>query len=368
MAVNVTEIVEEFRAADQQAYLDQYPFGELQFQSVFPEQYRSGLKWQAIEAETGAKVAADVVSFNSRAPRKGRPLPGKVSADMPKIEIARDKVETDYNTYRQLMNDLQTVNNAGARANVLQQVIDWRYEDAPFVVDGVRARLEWIAKRIASTGKYNLTLINNEAGVQTTVDVDFGIPASQVVNATKDWSDPTHNPTDDFKARRVEARKKGKILRFAYMEQDTFDTLVSNPLFQKFAATYVSNSLGMTQVPDLASANAALNRQGYASIVIWDSFVTIEGKDGNQTTVSGWEPGNVLFSESAQLGNTQYTLSADEYVNVGQAVKSKSGIVLVKTWGIEDPITVITKGVAYATPVLNNAKNLHILKTKLAEG
>jgi hypothetical protein len=363
MAVNVTEIVEEFRAADQQAYLEQYPFADLKYASVFPEQYRSGLKWQAIEAETGAKVAADVVSFNSRAPRKGRPLPGKVSADMPKIEIARDKVETDFNTYRQLMNDLQSVNNAGARSNVLKQVIDWRYEDAPFVVDGVRARLEWIAKRIASTGKYSLTLDNNEAGVQTKIDVDFGIPANQKVYSSADWSDEAGDPIADFKARRAAARANGKILRFAYMEQDTFDIMAANAKVQAFVATYVQNALNLQQVPDLAAVNAGLNRQGLPTIIIWDSFVTIEGKDGSQESVSGWQSGNVLFSESAQLGNTQYTLSADEYVNVGTAQKTKSGIVLVKTWGIEDPITVITKGTAYATPVLNNAKNLHILYT-----
>lgn len=363
MAVNVTEIVEEFKAADQQAYLEQYPFAELKYASVFPEQYKSGLKWSAIEAETGAKVAADVVSFNSRAPRKGRPLPGKVSADMPKLEIARDKVETDFNTYRQLMNDLQGVNNAGARSNVLKQVIDWRYEDAPFVVDGIRARLEWIAKRIASTGKYSLTLTNNEGGVQTKVDVDFGIPGAQVVNAAKVWSDSTSLPIDDFKARRAAARAKGKILRYAFMEQDTFDAFAANASVQKFAATYFANALDIAQVPSLATVNSALTSQGLPIIIIWDSFVTIEGKDGAQTTESGWQSGNILFSETPILGNTQYTLSADEYVNVGTAQKTKSGIVLVKTWGIEDPITVITKGTAYATPVLNNAKNLHILKT-----
>ena len=257
MAVNVTEIVEEFRAADQQAYLERYPFAELQYQSVFPEQYSSSLSWKAIEAQTGAKVAADVVSFNSRAPRKGRPVPGKVSGDIPKIEIARDKVETDLNTYRQLMNDLQGVNNPGARSNILRQIIDWRYEDAPFVVDGVRARLEWIAKRIASTGKYSLTLVNNEAGVQTKVDVDFGIPGANIKGVAKLWSAADADPVADIRGRRNAARAQGKILRFMYMEQETFDTLAANAAFQKFTASYVANALSIQQVPDLAAANAA---------------------------------------------------------------------------------------------------------------
>ena len=160
MAVNVNEIIADFRMADAQAYLENYQFSDLQYATLFPEQYRPGLTWKSIEAQLGATVMADVVSFNSRAPRKGRPTPGKASGDMPKIEIARDKVETDFNEYRALMNDLGGVNNAGARSNILQQIIDWRYEDGPFAVNGVRARLEWMSKRMASTGGYELTLVN----------------------------------------------------------------------------------------------------------------------------------------------------------------------------------------------------------------
>jgi hypothetical protein len=366
MAVNVTDIVKDFKEVDAQAYLEAYPFADLKYRSVFPEKYQSGLTWKQIEAQTGAKVAADVVAFNSRAPRKGRPLPGKASGDMPKIEIARDKTESDFNTYRALMNDLGQVNNAGARSNILGQIMDWRYDDQVFAVDGVTSRLEWISKQIASNGKYSLTLTNNEAGVQTKLDVDFGIATANRVNAVKDWSDASADIVADIEARRDAARTKGKILRYMYTDQSTVNQASKNAGFQKFTATYAAVALGMQQRPDLESMNAALSRQGLPIFVLWDSFVAIEGKDGNQVTESGWVAGNVTFSESLQLGDTQYTLTADEYVSVGQATKTKSGIVLVKTWGIEDPITVITKGVAYATPVLNAAPNIHILKTKLS--
>ena len=85
------------------------------------------------------------------------------------------------------------------------------------------------------------------------------------------------------------------------MEQDTFETMVANRNVQKFVATYVANALALAQVPSLAEVNAALTRHGLPSIVIWDSLVTIEGKDGRQVVESGWEAGNVAFSESDQL-------------------------------------------------------------------
>jgi hypothetical protein len=364
--VNVTNIIGEFREADAQAHLDLYPFGALRYQSVFPEKYQSGLTWKQIEAQTGAKVMADVVSFNSKAPRKGRPLPGKASGDMPKIEVARDKTETDFNTYRQLMNDFGGVNNAGARSNILKQIIDWRYDDQVFVVDGVQARHEWLAKQIASNGKYSLTLTNNEAGVQTKTDVDFAVPGTNRVSAVKDWSAADADIIADIEARRDAARKKGKILRYMWMESSNFNIMAKNAGVQKFTATYATVALNLQVRPDIETVNAALSRQGLPIVVIWDSFVTVENKAGDQETVSGWVEGNVTFSESLQLGDSPYTLTADEYVTQGSATKTKSGIILVKTWGEEDPITVVTKGVAYTTPVLNTALTNHILKTKLA--
>lgn len=367
MAVNVNEIIADFRMADAQAYIEQYQFSDLQYASVFPEQYRPGLTWKSIEAQLGATVMADVVSFNSRAPRKGRPTPGRASGDMPKIEIARDKVESDFNEYRALMNELGGVNNAVARGSILQQIIDWRYEDGPFAVNGVRARLEYLSKRIASTGKYNLTLVNNEAGVQTTQAVDFGIPSSQVVDAGTPWTDAANaDPIADIRARKNAATAKGRRLQFMYMEQETFELMANNPKVKDFTATYVAAALNLQQIPSLQTLNTALSAQGLPQIVIWESNLVAEGKSGSQTNVTGWRKGNISFTETAQLGNVQYTLSADEFVNAGVATKTKSGIVLVKTWGEEDPITVITKGIAYATPVLNNAKNVHILRTQPA--
>lgn len=366
MAVNVNEIIEDFRLADAQAYLDAYQFSDLRYANVFPEQFRPDLSWKSIEAQTGATVAAAVVAFNSRAPRFGRPTPGKVQGDMPKIEGGRDKTESDFNEYRALMNSLQSVNNAIARGNVLQQVIDWRYDDQVFAVNAVRARLEWLSKRIASTGGYELTVVNNEQGVQTTTKVDFGIPASQIVDAATPWDQATADPITDIRNRTKAARAKGRMLRYMFMEQETLDLMAGNEKVQKFAATYVANALGLEAIPSLQTLNIALGQQGLPQIIVWDSYVSLEGKDGSQNTVSGWRQGNIAFTETPSLGNVQYTLSADEYVQAGVAQKTKSGIVLVKTWGIEDPITVITKGTAYATPVLNNSQNVHILRTQPA--
>lgn len=274
--IQVTELVQGFRAADSQAYINTYPFNTKLYQTLFPELYTPDLSFKSIEANQGASVAAEVVAFNSRAPRKGRQLPGSIVGAIPKVEIAREKSEDDINRYRGLQNALNSTVVNGGQAQVMRQIIDWMYEDGAFVVEGVHARLEWLAKQIVSSGKVSLTIANNEGGIQTKYDVDFGIPTGNKVNAAKAWSDPTADPIADIKARMLAGRNKGRIYRYMFMSREVFEQLVANPAFQKFAASYVMNALNLQSQPSLQSANSALTSQGlpqiinYMAVNIWD--------------------------------------------------------------------------------------------------
>lgn len=367
--INVQELVPEFRRADAQAYIETYPFDALQYQTAFPLQFQPTLKWSGLEAQFGAKVMAAVTDFNSAAPRFGRNLPTKIEGDMPKLEIARDKVETDFNTLRELEDAVRRLPAGPTRREAAQRVLDWHYEDQVFARNGIEARNEWLAKRIASTGKYKLTQVNNEQGIQTVADVDFVIPVTNFLNATKNWSDPTADIVGDIRRVKAAAKLANKpVPQFAWCEESTIDLVAQNAGIQKFTATYVANALGLQQEPGLEEINRALRSKGLPIFKVWKSEMVQESKDGTQTVVSGWEPGNVTFSVTEQLGNTQHTTSADEYVQAGVATKTKSGIVLIKVWGLEDPITVVTKGTAYCTPVLNNSKSIFILKTILPGG
>lgn len=367
--INVQELVPEFRRADAQAYIETYPFEALQYQRAFPLQYQPTLKWSAIEAQLGAKVMAAVTDFNSRAPRYGRNVPAKLEGDMPKLEIARDKVETDFITLMDLQDAVRRLPAGNTRREAAQRILDWHYEDQVFARNGIEARLEWLSKRIASTGGYNLTQVNNEQGIQSVVDIDFAIPSTNRVNATLNWSNPTADIIGDIKRIKTMAKLANLPLpQFMWCEESTIENVCANAGVQKYVATYVSVALGLQQEPSIDEVNRALKKKGLPIFKVWESVMVQETKDGAQTVVSGWEPGVVTFSSTEQLGYTQHTTSADEFVKAGVAEKTKSGIVLIKTWGIEDPITVVTKGTAYTTPTLSNAKSVFILKTILPGG
>lgn len=364
--IDVTKLIASYSRADLQAYINEYSLGTLGYKSLFPSLYTPNLTFESLQADSGALVAADVVAFDSRAPRKGRQLPAKVTGDLPKIEVARVKKESDLNTYRQLQDSLNRATNPGTRAQIAARLIEWIYGDSTFVLNGVNARMEWLAKRVASTGKYSLTIANNPAGVVTQVDVNFGIPSGNITNVATDWDTvATADVVADLRVKTAAARAAGKIIRYAITDRATFDRAASTAKFQAFTASFAANALSIQQTPNVETANQALTRAGLPTFIIWDSYVNLESKAGVMTATTGWEDGNILLSESPVLGDTQHTTTADGFVDIDESVKATNDFVLVKAFAEQDPITVVTKGIAYATPVLNNASGLYILKTQL---
>jgi hypothetical protein len=366
--INITNIVKDFNATDLRAFLQAYDLGELKFKTFFPSQYTTKLTFETLEARFGAKVAADVVAFDSRAPRKGRPTFGKVTGDIPKIEIARAKKETDITVYQQLLDAItRTSANNVQNKQALNALVEWMYEDSVFVLDGVNARIEWLAKAAASSGKYTLSTTNNETGVVTPVPISFGIPDGNFIDTANDYADPTTaKPITDIKAVQKRARTKGYKIMYATTDQATMDKILASAEVQKFCASYIAVALELQYTPTLETLNSALLRNNLPQFRVWDSFVTIESKKGTQTAESGWTEGNINFSATSLLGQIQWTDTADGLINVGDAVKVYNDFTLVKTFAEEDPITVITKGIAYATPVLSGANQMFILKTKLS--
>ncbi|MEG0848474.1 MAG: major capsid protein [Myroides sp.] len=363
MIINANNIVPEFSQANMSAIINAYTLGDLRYREFFPLQYNTDLTYSNLEATTSAKVMADIVAIGSKAPRKGRDFVAAVKGEMPKIEIARDLDEHDLIKIQQLRNAVQLNPNNQAIKN---QMIDKIYGDSEFVLDGVNARLEYVAKSLVSTGKYKTTVTDNSGGVAD-VSVDFKVV---VTPASKDWFvDVDADPMKDIQTAQNAALAKGYRFSTITMDQATANRIIEIKSVQEFVYG-VANNGGTTQMfrPTLEMVNARLALYGLPTIRIWETFVNAESKSGVLTTTNGWQAGNVLLSVSPNLGNTQYTTTPEFSMNFGTTTAQTvaDGFVLVKTFGVQDPILVSTKATAFALPVLNDTKKNVILKTKLA--
>lgn len=357
MKINANNIIPEFRAGDFGYILENNPLGDLHYRDYFPLDYNTTLDFGNIEASTGAKIMANVVSFGSRAPRKGREFATLIKGELPKIEIARDQNEFDLFKVDELREKLKIYKNNEAIGDKLASVI---YDDPLFCLNGVNARLEWLAKQIASTGKVKLDKITNAAGAQN-FSIDFKVRTESV---GKKWDQPDAKPIDDLQALQSDAMGKGFRLLYATTDLATANKITKLQNVKEFVYGVASTGTTVLFEPTLEQLNVKLAEKKLPVFRIWDSVVSEEDKAGKVTTMSGWETGNILFTVDATFGNTQYTVSKEFTTDLKGTISKKvvDGAILIKTYGEDDPLMFSTKGVAYALPVMNNTKKSAILK------
>lgn len=359
--INAQNVVQEFKTDDWKAIVQAYPLGTLFYRDFFPLEFNTGLDYTMLEKAAGAKVMADVVALGSRAIRKGRDFVEKSMGQITKKEIARDKDEYDMFKIRELRTAAMAYPN---NSSVKNQMINMIYDDIPFVIDGINARLEFEAKQLASTGKVTTTAANNE-GVKN-ISLDYGVT---VQNAQKDWfADATADPIEEIQALQDEARKTGNRYMSVTLETDTLNKVLRNQNTKMFVLGIPVTPGTVLPSVTLAQLNAELSAKGLPVFKVWDSFVQTESKAGVRTAVSGWARGNITLTISPIIGVTKYTVSDEFNIKTGIEISKevKDDFLLVKTWGTEDPQIMSTKGTAFAIPVFNEVKKSLILKTKLA--
>ncbi|SDE15513.1 major capsid protein [Riemerella columbipharyngis] len=358
--INANNIVPEFSQANLQAILNAYPLGELQYRTFMPLEYNTTLQYSTLEGTEGAKIMADIVAIGSKAPRKGRDFVESIKGEIPKIEIARDMNEKDLYTVQQLRNAVAlNPNNQSIKNRLIGKI----YEDLTFVVDGVNARLEWMAKQLVSNGKFKTTVANNSGGVAN-LTIDFKVKTQ---NAQKNWFTAADaDPIKELEALQEEARGKGYRYTTVTLERDVLNKVLDNKSARQFVfGVPVNNS---TVLPNITveQLNAQLQGKGLPTFRLWESYMGYETKAGAVESVNGWESGNILLSASPILGATQYTTTQEFTINFADVMSKsvKDDFILVKTFGHQDPILISTKATAFAMPVLNNTRKNLILKTK----
>lgn len=362
--INANNIIPEFKKETFDAVVENYPLGALYYQNYFQTEFRSDLTFASAEINNGAKVMADIVSIGSKAPRKAREFAKTYTGEIPKIEIARDITENDQITIQKLRNAVAQYPN---NESVAQQLLAKIYEDPQFCIDGVNSRLEWEAKQLASSGKFTTTVENNAGGVAK-LTVDFKVTKS---NIGKNIFNPTgtdltdYDPIEKIREKQTAAIAKGQPYVYIITDRETFNQLIKYQKVQLFAASFNDALTKNYKAPSLEQLNAELRNQRLPEIVIWESYFYAESKKSERLLMSGWEKGAMLFTQTLDLGRTQYTLTPEFNTTFADVMTQNvnSGFILVKTFGHQDPILVSTKATAFAMPVLNNLSKIEILNT-----
>lgn len=331
------------------AVIHTYDLKEYYYPTLFPLKETNFLTWKMLEAQSGLRIAADLVSRGATIPRKMREAINRIQGDIPKISISREKNEDELTEY-----DIM-VAMAGNNPD-LKALVEFWAEDTKFCWDGVAARAEWIALRQISLGKVKFTNSNN-ASIVTEYDVDYLVPSENKLGASASWNNAkTSAPlTQDIPRALRRGEAIGASYKFMFMSRNTFVKFASQEEVIKHCSTTINKLAGITTKPSLQTVNEYLASNAHVynglQIVVIDQNITLELADGSRHTSNPFEDDVVLFSESKVLGNTYWKRPIDAKPIAGSvADKVMHGHTLIKKYSNESPIQEVTEGISNLFP------------------
>lgn len=347
---------------DLQVELNSYtPGAGLAWSQLFPLKYTPKFDIKAIAGDEGIPVSADRVSFNTRAPKKTRKTIGSWSGKLGKIAVSRSKDEIQINEY----NDLKTLSAANVDdVATAQYLVDMVYDDPKFCAQAMDYRVEADALRIGSAGKQVLTKeVDGEMATQD--EINFNIPEDNFGGVTTKWD--TAESADglaDILAGQKKIAKKGlKKPMYAFMSEEAFEKLCAQQATLKKVASAALNvtNLATSDSVTLESINAYQRKFGRPQIVVIDSYVTIEDKDGKQQTIQPWNTNVVVLSPELRLGYTYY--KTVPMVDATEAVQAYGSYYKVTRYSDVNPMEETTLAEAYVQPALSNRASLVYINT-----
>jgi hypothetical protein len=345
--------------------------------TLFPLRYTRRFDIHGLEGDDGIPVAADRVAFNTKAPKKSRRTIGSWSGKLSKISVSRDKDEVDINNYN---DDKAIADSSTTNKQEKEQLVALVYDDVSFCNSAMDARVELDALRIACSGLH--TYKQSIDGDMATEDIiNFNIPEENFVGVSvgdkKDskgkvltksvvWTDydKADGIADIIQAQELVASKGLPKPRFAFMEKAKFQDLCAQKAVARRLFPQVNDlSVISAEMVNLASINAYMQRaeHNYPTIIVIDSYVTIQHKDGTEETVKPWNVNVVTLAPSTQLGWTWY--KPVPMVENTDALQTYASYYKVTRYSDVNPMLETTMAEAYVQPALIHRKSTVLLNT-----
>lgn len=353
------------------------PGSGFSWSTLFPLKYTRKFDIKGIEGDDGIPVAADRVAFNTSAPKKTRKTVGKWSGKLSKYAVSREKDEVEINDY----NDASTLaSSADANPQEKLELVKIVYDDVAFCRKAMDAKVELDAMGIGCSGIQRFKA-KVEGNMATEDVINFNVPKENFVGVAvgdkKDskgvvkvqhvkWTDYEHADglEDLIRAQDMIRRKGLPVPRYAFMERAKFADLCAQQATARRLFPQVKDlTVVSAEQINLASVNAYMQRaeNNYPTIIILDTYVTVEHKDGNKETVKPWNENVVTLAPSLQLGWTYY--KPVPLVQNVSALQVYGPYYKVTRYSDVNPMLETTMAEAYVQPALINRQSLVFLNT-----
>lgn len=330
-------------------------YTEVYFPIFFPAKTTSFLTYETLIGTQGAKIAADIVTYDSTAPIKSRQVIGKLTGEIPPIRIKRVMSEKDINEYNVLSAYAVDANQ--------KALLDLVFGDVDFVYEGVQARMEWIALTALSTGVIALTKANNN-GLVTEENIDFQVPDANKTGVAVIWSSPsTATPLTDIRAVLSTARAVGHKLQFMLMRWSDFDAMRKTKEVKDEIAFAVTGQKGITKAPTFDMINEYFKMEGFPIIKIIDQSIGIETDENVVSYVNPWSQYKIAFLPDLRCGDFLTGPLAARTNPPEQEIQSERNGILIAKYRTSDPVTELTRAEINAFPSWGNVDRYYLMNT-----
>lgn len=335
------------------------PGNGLAWSQLFPLKYTPNLDLKGIEGDDGIPVSADRVAFNSKAPIKTRKTIGSWSGRLGKIAVSREKDEIQINEYQDLK--AKAANNTEDKATA-EYLVDMVYDDTDFCNKAMDYRVELDALRIGSSGKqtYDKKL---DGDIVTEDLINFNVPKENFIGVTNSWADPENADAleDIHKAQELISKQGLTKPRYAIMEKTKFDQIVAQKSVARRLFPRADQTLITADMISLQSINTYMLGKGWPTLLVLDSFATVEHKDGSRETVKPWNENVCVLSPEPRLGYTYY--KPVPMVKNTEALQVQGKYYKMTRYSEVNPLKEVTMTEAYVQPALSNRKSLVYMNT-----
>lgn len=290
-------------------------------------------------SETVTNFMVDVVATDSKLPLKNREALKLLNGYLPKLG---NKMYFN----EQQLQDLDAMVSMGNMP--LDELLVKLFKDADTLIKGGLLRNEYIFLQGLSKGIATVTDADN-VGVEFVCDYKF-LPENKSYVAVANTV-----TLEDITGVVNKASNDGIILGRAFMDFATYNQLLNDVEVKAYF-----NDMKPTK----SMFNDFLLAEFGLRITVVNRVVTAQ-KDGVNTSMPAWAPGQITFTTDEKVGKLVWTRTAEFNHRVGGVMytDADNGVFLVSKYGKNDPVAEFTSIQGRCLPVIGNVQNIYQLDT-----
>ena len=315
--------------------------------AILRKVYSPDNKWETGSVNT-TYVAADFVAVNSELPIKDRATVALAHGKLPKIGIKKTMQESDINA----------INVMEAQGGNAQQIAQKLAQDPVACNVGIDELNEYAFLSGLSNGYVALP---DENTPENLLRLNYNYLDSHKFGIASAEGLTLEDMENVFNA----ADANGDSVIKIWIAKSAFDELKKTRGAKELVANY--NGQVFTDSTNLAVPTASKFKEAFADeyngveFEVVDRSVIIE-KNGKRTSVKPFNPNNVIFVCSEQIGALVYGRLAEQTNPVaGVQYNTIDGYKLISEYSLVEPLREITSGQAFSAPIIENADQIYMI-------